>query len=119
MPQNEFARAELKSGQGRQVIITDTNTIERVLSFFPGVGQGKASPDAGGWESEVEVVLTRLDGRSVVIRSDFESWSEGPGDWPVKGNLKSYVEHLLADKGIGNRQTVSGGSTNAPIDEHK
>lgn len=114
MPQKEFVKAELKvffTDQGKRVIITDSHTVERLLSFFPGVGQGKASPDAGGWESEVEVVLTRLDGRAVVVRSDFESWSEGHGDWPVNGHLKSYVQDLLAD-GSGSPLESKGNGKN-------
>lgn len=77
--------------------ITDETEVLHLASFFPGLGEGKRSRVAALWEPTVEIHFTGADGKGVTVMSNFESWSEGKGDWPVKPGLKQYIRKLLAE----------------------
>ena len=76
--------------------IEDVSVVKKLTSFFPNVGQGRRSHVVAGWEASVVMVFTRPDGTVLRVTSDFESWSERNGDWPVKGDLAKYVDELFA-----------------------
>jgi hypothetical protein len=99
----KFVRAEVcyyftPSGRripDRKQPITDPATVQRLVSFFPGVGEGRESDTAGGWEASVRIRLLADDGKTVTISSDFDDWSEGKGDWKVHGDLGALIADLF------------------------
>ncbi|MBC8869293.1 MAG: hypothetical protein H8E44_07735 [Planctomycetes bacterium] len=97
----EYTSAEVRVIYGRLANrtkrIEDQAEIGRLLSFFPGVGRGQHSPVAEPWEGAVKVHLTKADRSVVRVWSDYESWNEGHGDWPVKPGFADYVRKLLEE----------------------
>lgn len=98
----EFTTAEVTivwDDQDRRVNLTKRiakqTEIRRLLSFFPDVGRGQHSPVAEPWEGAVKVRFARADGSVVTVRSDYESWNEGHGDWPVEPGFTDYIRELL------------------------
>ena len=100
MPHARFVKADLErilrhGEEGNHVVISDPVDLERLLSFLPGVGEGKSSHWAGGWKTELIIVLTRKNGETVVVKSDLDVWSEGRGDWRFKPEFKTFVEDIF------------------------
>lgn len=100
----EFTTAEVTvvwDDQDRRVNLTkrieDQAAIRQLVSFFPGVGRGQRSPVAEPWEGAVKVHFTKADGSVVRVWSDYESWNEGHGDWPVKPGFTDYIRKLLEE----------------------
>jgi hypothetical protein len=81
--------------------ISTREEVAKLVSFFPGMGQGKESGIAGGWRPGYWVKLTRSDGGSVnvTVNDDASVWSEGHGDWKAQPGLKGYLDRLLAEGG--------------------
>src|ERR1035437_1659287 len=78
--------------------INDPQELAKFASFFPQMGKGKKSYIAGGWMSGTDIKLYKADGTvisiSVSVNDDYNVWSEGNGDWRVKGDLKTYLNKL-------------------------
>ena len=80
-----------------RTIHVDMRGAQELASFFPELGQGRRSPEAGGWISNVEVTFRRPDGTSVHVGSDFDVWTEdnNNGDFPVRGDFRTYARQLF------------------------
>jgi len=92
--QRQLVGVEIKE---KTVVVTDAEQIARLASFFPGLGQGRAPLPPAGWVGRVFVTFTRNDGTTLEILSTYERWSAlRKGDWPVKGDLKSFIEALFS-----------------------
>ena len=80
--------------------ITDPNQIKRLVSFFPGLGR-RRSHSGAGWEAEVIVTLTSVDGSVVVVKitDNLDTWSRGRGDFSVKGDLAGFLRELFPEPG--------------------
>ncbi|MCY2932208.1 MAG: HEAT repeat domain-containing protein, partial [Planctomycetota bacterium] len=81
------------------VTLMDGKEIETLAGFFPGMGTGLGSPRAGGWETAMEILFHSPDGKSIRVTVSPEGeaptvWSEGKGEWPVRGNIKVQREAL-------------------------
>ena len=78
--------------------VRDQRTLDRLVSFFPHLGQRRWSPFIGLWIRTEEIKFVTSDGRTirvaVYLSSDSEVWTEGCGDWPVEGNLGAYLAEL-------------------------
>jgi hypothetical protein len=79
--------------------ITAREELDRLASFFPGVGEGKHSGIAGGWKAGYWVKFERADGKSVQLTVNHQgtTWSEGQGDWDAPPGLKEHLDRLLVD----------------------
>jgi len=90
-------------GDGRKAVvkIIDPAEVARLVKFFPGVGTKQKSDLSGAWDPELEVTLTQVeDGKYIrvhVLAVD-TNWSEGRGDFLVRGNLKEYLKNLVEGK---------------------
>ena len=75
--------------------------VQKLASFFPGLGTRKRSNPPASWVTLVFVKLSRADGSSVTIRSNYEHWNDGTADgqWFVDGDLEAYVNKLFEDRG--------------------
>jgi hypothetical protein len=82
---------------GRMLAIDDAATIEQLTAFLPDVGKGKKSDTAAGWESSAVIRFDRKDKSTLRVATDFDDWSEGHGDWPVRGDLAGFVERKFAE----------------------
>ena len=92
-------------GDGRKAVvkIIDPAEVARLVKFFPGVGTKQNSKLDGLWEPELEVILTRVEnGKNITVRvvAVDTNWSEGRGDFLVRGNLKEYLKNLVEGKTI-------------------
>jgi hypothetical protein len=67
--------------------LADPRQVAEVASFFPNVGTGARSDKTGGWIALALVRLNRADGSVVEIKTNYESWTEGNGDWQVNGDF--------------------------------
>lgn len=81
------------------VALADAKEIETLARFFPGLGKGRKSPRAAGWVAAIVIVFHSSDGKMIRVTVSPEGedptvWSEGRGDWPVKGNIKVQMEKL-------------------------
>ena len=111
MPQDE--NGKYLDGDPPQVItLTDRKDIADLASFFPEVGQGRRAHRAAGWEAGLLIEFERPKGKSVRVsvsgNDDLTVWSEGQGDWPVKGDLKAYVATLRSSSRF--KATLSDGT---------
>ncbi len=79
----------------REVTINDEARIRTLVGFLPGVGSGRTSNSAAAWEADVVIMLTRADGSQIRVSSNFESWSEGKGDWDVEAGFEQFVRGLF------------------------
>ena len=75
--------------------VTDTKEVQRLVSFFPHLGEGKRSSRTGAWQSCASVKFTGCDGRVVTVQTNYSWWSEGPGDWPMDEGFSTYIRSLL------------------------
>lgn len=97
----EFARAVVtlhydEKGQyleGKTITLTDADKVRELSSYFPGLGQGRKSPMAAGWEGSLTIAFEHREGETVEVWTDpeMELWSEGHGDWKVKPGLRDFV----------------------------
>ncbi len=79
--------------------VTDPGQVAALAAYFPGVGEGRVSPSAGGWKAGYWVKFERADGSSVTVTVDGDgrSWSEGRGDWHAAPRLKERLDAILAE----------------------
>ena len=83
----------------RAVVIEDEAELQRLLSFFPGIGQARKSDLAHGSDDAVVVSFTKSDGTTLKVSSDFDFWNEGCGDWEVSdpNAFRNYIGGLLKE----------------------
>ncbi|HEX8523086.1 MAG TPA: hypothetical protein VF669_12585 [Tepidisphaeraceae bacterium] len=76
--------------------VADTEELVALESFFPQAGTSERGPLSGGWQPAVTIQFKRATGRSVRVITNYEVWSEGLGDWPVRPALKDHLDRLFA-----------------------
>jgi len=111
----EFVRAEVTLYLGRdgvaepeQVLktaIKDKATLAKFAACFPDLGTGKKNGVAGGWLPRVAVDFEGDGGVKARVLAIWTNWSEGGGDWKVRGNLMKHAGELfgiprLIDQGL-------------------
>jgi hypothetical protein len=74
--------------------------MKKLTAFFPGLGEGKKSPTAAGWKAALLIDFhSDTDEKNHVLRvtvnRDYDTWSEGNGDWGVKPGLEKFVSALI------------------------
>jgi hypothetical protein len=87
--------------------ITDRDTVAKLASFFPRVGQGKESGIAGGWTAGYWVKFDRADGGgtvNVTVNHKATTWSEGKGDWDAQPGLQEFLDKLFAESADGSTE---------------
>lgn len=77
--------------------ITDQDELQRLANFFPHAGEGRKSAIAGGWGAWAGVKFTCSDGKVITIWTDYNSWTEGQGDWPAAPGFSKYIESMLKE----------------------
>lgn len=82
--------------------VTDQKQLDALRAFFPEMDKGKTNGRAAGWISGVEIKFVKQDGKAVTVavseNDHLTIWSEGKGDWPVKGNLKAFLIKLQKEQ---------------------
>jgi len=70
---------------------------KELTAFLEGWDTDQKSSMAGAWMESAEIVFTLADGSRITvgISSEFDHWSSGHGDFPVKPGLKDYIETKL------------------------
>lgn len=75
--------------------INDASEIQRLASFFPGVGMGKRSDCSKQLEPYYELRFHRRGEKAMTVYVKDDCWSEGAGDWPLNKKFFSVIEHLI------------------------
>ena len=92
----------VEAGKAKVLTLDRREDIDALAAFFPGVGQGRASSRAGAWEADVVVKFAAPAGKTVRVTVSLAesppTWSEGRGDWPVKGDLGAFLRKLAKDE---------------------
>ena len=90
------AQGQPLTGKPVGITLTDAEEIRELAAFFPRMGTGRESSRAGGWKERITIAFLTSSGETVhvSVSRDLAFWSEGKGDWPVKGDFKAYVEKL-------------------------
>lgn len=80
----------------KKIPIQDHDTVIQLLSFFPEADQGKSGGTPSGWESDVEIQVTRADGSILSIGCNFLNrlWSEGDGDYALSEPFMQFIQKL-------------------------
>ncbi|MBA2707346.1 MAG: hypothetical protein H0U59_06040 [Gemmatimonadaceae bacterium] len=81
-----------------RLTVTEPEELAMLESYFRQAGRGERGPLTGGWVPSVIVTFKPALGREVKVHSNYQVWSEGTGDWPVKGSLKDRVERMFDRK---------------------
>lgn len=80
--------------------ITDPKEVNRLASFFPGLGEKRESDYGSGWLKSADIWFYRDAENSVRISvaPALDTWAEGNGEWPVHGPKKfqTYFRTLFA-----------------------
>jgi RNA polymerase sigma factor (sigma-70 family) len=89
-----------KEGAPDKLTVTDAEAMKTLAAFFPGLGQGKKSSTAAGWKAAllIDFHSTINDDEKVVrvtVNRDYDTWSEGNGDWTAKPGLEKFVAGLI------------------------
>jgi hypothetical protein len=102
-PQSRFTTATITrrfnaAGEATndKLTITDPEELAVLESYFAQAGKGERGPLSGGWAPTVTIQFKPAMGRTVRVTSNYEVWSEGMGDWPVKASLRDHIERLFA-----------------------
>ena len=97
--------------------ITDPTQLEELSAFFPQLG--RKSNTASVWESGPDIELTRRDGSvvkvSFAVIDGLQTWTEGQGDWPVKGDLQAFLDKLEKDQAATQPATQTAATLPAAI----
>lgn len=77
--------------------VDDPEAVAKLAAFFMGMGEGKESDVAAGWEEFAKITFVRPNGDEVPVSVSFylEEWSEGEGDWPLSRKFEPYFLDLL------------------------
>jgi len=89
--------------------VTDGAELQKLVMFFPHLGEGRESWTHGGWKSFGEIKFTCADGKLIHVMTDYEHWTEGPGDWPVAPEFSAYIKELLAKPATQPATAPAGG----------
>ncbi len=83
--------------KARAYRVTHDLDLRDLISYLQGLGKGRQSPVAGGWEAGLEIKFVLSDGRTirVTVSQDYQSWSEGRGDWPLDPMYKALVTGVI------------------------
>jgi hypothetical protein len=89
----------------QKIQVTDEDEVNRLASFFPGLGRRKWSRSAAKWLSFDEIQFEMTDGRTVAVQVyDYERtwrWSSGSeygGDFALRDGFGEYFRQLLEKK---------------------
>jgi hypothetical protein len=84
-----------KLAANKTVTVTDPKEVQKLVTFFPNLGQGRNAWLAGSWEASTFVKFTGSDGRLITVATswDYSDWSEsdGHGDWPLDPEFSNYI----------------------------
>ncbi len=88
------------SGQATndKLVINDPDELAVLESYFSQAGTGERGPQSGGWAPAVTIQFKPKLGRTLRVMSNYEVWSEGMGDWPVRSSLRDHIERLFAQR---------------------
>jgi hypothetical protein len=90
--------------QGRatndRLTVKSPEELAALEAFFREVGTGQRGPQAGGWMPAVVIKFKPVIGREVRVASNYEMWSEGVGNWPVKPALKDHLDRLFTHRTV-------------------
>ena len=81
-----------------RLTLSDPEQLAILESYFRQAGRGERGPLAGGWIPSLVITFKPALGREVKVHSNYQVWSEGIGDWPVKPALKDHVQRLFSRK---------------------
>jgi hypothetical protein len=81
-----------------KLTITDPDQLAVLESYFPQAGTGERGPQSGGWAPAVTIELKPALGRKIRVMSNYEVWSEGMGDCPIRASFRDYIERLFASR---------------------
>lgn len=99
-----------RSGQFlRTIIVTDQAVLDGLADFFPQAGsmrEGSVPPS--GWVSVVGVRMSFSDNTTstVDVSHNWDVWSEGPGDWPLRPGLQGFLAEIEAVAISGNNPGI-------------
>ncbi len=89
----KYIRTSAGKVLNKTIKVEKAEAIEKLVKFFPTVGEKRKSDIAAAWKANVIVTLTDKNGKEHVVSSNFDDWSEGSGDWPIIG--KGFEEHIV------------------------
>lgn len=82
--------------------VAEPETVDRLASHFPGMGEGRESDIGGGWIRFAEIRFVRPDGGAddLSISLGLGAWAEGDGERPVAraGEFRRLFMDLMRDK---------------------
>jgi len=83
----------------RVVSVAKVEQLKRLQSFFPGLSEGRESPEANPWDNSLTIRFRKADGGIVTVSSDFDFWTEGDGDWAVANpkQFRVFIQELSAN----------------------
>jgi hypothetical protein len=86
--------------------VKDADVIAKLAACFEGMGEGKKGSDPAVWKAGATIRFMPAKGEPIRIsvNFDYDTWSEGNGDWKVKGDLKKQLRDLAAKE----RKKASG-----------
>ena len=81
----------------REITISNPKEIARLASFFPGLGEGRESPEAAASEAYGKLRFVKNTGAEQRVSASFEfdTWSEGEGDWLLSEKFGPFFLGLL------------------------
>jgi hypothetical protein len=84
--------------QPMEITVTDAEIVAKLAACFEGMGQGKKGAEPGDWRGRYVIRFISAKGAPIKINVNYEytTWSEGNGDWQVKGDLKKLIQDLAA-----------------------
>lgn len=98
---------------GETVVIDDLPAVQKLASFFPGMGSGRRGMLGIKSPKELEIIFMQESGRRVSVYTRlFKYWGSDvdQGDLLVCGDLKSYLQQLLGR--TGSAKSVNGRGSN-------
>ena len=81
--------------------ITGSKEVNRLASYFPGLGKKRESNYGSGWQKSADIWFFRDDGSSIrlSVAPALDTWAEGNGEWPVRDAKKfqAYFRKLFEE----------------------
>ena len=103
-PPPPATRAELTlyvtGGMPRKAVVDDPKAASALAALFSQLGQGRSSGIAASSKADAEIRFLSEDGKvihHVTIAYDFQTWSEGHGDWDLDSAAKDRLLRLIKD----------------------
>lgn len=94
-----FDGSNRRLSQPLVTVVTDSESLKRLVDSFPGLGAGNQSPLASGWLAGARIDLER-DGKPTVtvkISPGRGVWSEGKGDWRLRPGFAERFVKLVRE----------------------